>query len=86
MKLAIALLTVMTGSAQVSSQDLVKADPRNWLSYSGSYNSQRHSGLQQIHTGNVSALAPAWIYHFPGAEELESVPVVVDGVMLLKGI
>lgn len=84
MKLTIALLIVLTASAQVSSRDLVKADPRNWLSYSGSYNSQRHSGLKQIHTGNVSALAPAWIYHISGAEELESVPVVVDGVMYVS--
>ena len=37
-------------SAQVSSERLVKAadDPENWLTYSGSYNSQRHSKLDQI--------------------------------------
>ena len=84
MKLAIALLLVLNASAQVTSRDLVKADPRNWLTYSGSYSSQRHSGLKQIHTGNVSGLAPAWIYHIRGAEELESVPVVVDGVMYVS--
>jgi alcohol dehydrogenase (cytochrome c) len=84
MKLAIALLLVLNASAQVTSRDLVTADPRNWLTYSGSYTSQRHSGLKQIHTGNVSGLAPAWIYHIRGAEELESVPVVVDGVMYVS--
>ena len=31
----------------------------NWLSYSGSYHAQRHSLLNQIHTGNVSDLVAA---------------------------
>jgi alcohol dehydrogenase (cytochrome c) len=84
MRLAIALLAAVNASAQVASRDLVTADPRNWLTYSGSYSSQRHSGLKQIHTGNVSALAPAWIYHVRGAEGLESVPIVVDGVMYIS--
>ena len=80
MKLAIVFLFVLGAWGQVTNRDLVKADPRNWLTYSGSYNSQRHSGLKQVNTGNVSGLVPKWIYHIRGAEELESVPVVVDGV------
>ena len=66
---------------QVTYQDLKTAEPANWLSYSGSYNSQRYSRLKQIHAGNVQALAPAWIFHVPNEERLECVPVVVDGVM-----
>ena len=74
-------LAAELAAAQVTYQDLLKAHPDNWLSYSGSYGSQRHSRLKQIHAGNVSALAPKWIYHVSGASRLESVPVVVDGVM-----
>ena len=82
---SLCLLTVLLlpGATQVTYQDLVKADPRNWLTYSGSYNSQRHSLLKQINKGNVQALAPKWIYHVPRADHLESVPIVVDGVMYL---
>ena len=78
------LICMGVAPAQVTYQHLLKADPDNWLTYSGSYNSQRHSALKQIHTGNVTALAPKWIYHFPGADELESVPLVVDGVMYVS--
>ena len=64
-----------------SFQDLVKAEPSNWLSYSGSFQAQRHVALNQIHTGNVDRLAVKWIYHVPRAEELEGVPIVANGVM-----
>src|ERR1043166_111827 len=71
-------------SAQVTDKDLVKADPNNWLTYSGSYNSQRHSLLKEINTANAHRLTAKWIYHVPGAGRLESVPVVVDGVMYVS--
>src|SRR5206468_9647466 len=65
-------------------QDLVKADPNNWLHYSGSYDSQRHSLLKQIHTGNVQNLAPKWVFHLAGSVKLEAVPLVVNGVMFVS--
>ena len=34
--------------------DLLAADSRNWLSYSGSYHAQRHTALNQVDTGNVA--------------------------------
>jgi alcohol dehydrogenase (cytochrome c) len=78
------LLGLAPAAAQVDYEQLRKADPANWLSYSGSYNSQRHSLLKQIHSGNVRDLVPTWIYQMPGSARLESVPVVVDGVMYLS--
>jgi alcohol dehydrogenase (cytochrome c) len=75
------LLCSASSAAAQSYQDLVKADPGNWLSYSGSFGAQRHSLLKQIHTANVESLAAKWIYHLPRAEELEAVPVVSNGVM-----
>src|SRR5437879_327270 len=78
------LLAAGISQAQVNYQQLLKADPENWLTYNGSYNSQRHSALKQIHTGNVRSLTPQWIFHVPRAEELESVPIVVDGVMYVS--
>jgi alcohol dehydrogenase (cytochrome c) len=70
--------------AQVTYEDLKKADPGNWLHYSGQYHAQRHSLLNQVHTGNVKNLVPAWIYHVRGANRLESVPIFVDGVLYLS--
>src|SRR5277367_5594780 len=69
--------------AQVTYRDLLKADSNNWLTYNGSYGSQRHSALKQVNTANIQALVPKWNYHVPGSGHLESVPVVVDGVMYL---
>src|ERR1700730_13441636 len=74
------LLAASTGFFQ-SSLDLVKADPSNWLSYSGSYGAQRHSSLKQVHTGNVGTLTTKWIYHLIGPGHLEAFPIVANGVM-----
>jgi alcohol dehydrogenase (cytochrome c) len=81
---AILLLLTASLNAQVSYEHLLEADPQNWLSYSGSYHSQRHSLLNQIDTGNVNNLVAAWVYHIPGASRLESVPVIVNGVMYVS--
>ena len=80
----LAALLPFPAAPQVTYQDLVKADPSNWLTYSGSYNSQRHSLLKQIHRDNASALVPKWIFHVPGEGRLESVPIAVDGVMYVS--
>ncbi|MEX2264345.1 MAG: PQQ-dependent dehydrogenase, methanol/ethanol family [Bryobacteraceae bacterium] len=77
-------LYLVHASAQVTYQDLLKADPSQWLTYQGPYNGQRHSLLGQIHKGNVKSLTPKWIYNVPGASRLQSVPVVVDGVMYVS--
>jgi alcohol dehydrogenase (cytochrome c) len=77
-------LWVTSPAFSQSYQDLVKADPSNWLSYSGSLGAQRHSALKQIHTGNVDRLMVKWIYHVARAEELEGVPVVSNGVMYVS--
>jgi alcohol dehydrogenase (cytochrome c) len=78
------IIVAAVAIAQVNYNDLLKADPQNWLSYSGSYHAQRHSLLTQIHRGNVGDLVAQWVYHIPGASRLESVPVVVDGVMYVS--
>lgn len=80
----LSLLAAAPAGAQVTYDQLRRADPANWLHYSGSYHSQRHSLLRQVHTGNVKDLVPKWIYHIPGASRLESVPIVVDGVMYVS--
>ena len=85
-KSAIALLVSvgLSLTAQVTYDDLLKADPKNWVHYSGQYHAQRHSLLKQVHTGNAKDLVPKWIFGVPAARRLQTVPIVVDGVMYLS--
>jgi alcohol dehydrogenase (cytochrome c) len=78
------LAVALSATAQVTYQDLLRANPDDWLTYSGAYHSQRHSALHQIHAGNVRSLSPKWIFHVPGASRLESVPIVYRGVMYIS--
>jgi alcohol dehydrogenase (cytochrome c) len=59
------------------------AEPGNWLTYSGAYNGQRHSGLVEITPANVGRLRPAWVYQSRETGKLETSPIVVDGVLYL---
>lgn len=68
-------------TAQVTDQQLREANSANWLHYNGSYDGRRHSTLDQVSTTTIDALVPKWVYHVPGATHLETVPIVVDGVM-----
>jgi alcohol dehydrogenase (cytochrome c) len=57
-------------------------EPNNWLTYSGSYFSERFSPLAQINAGNVGDLRVEWLYQTsPGL--VETTPIVVDGIMYL---
>jgi alcohol dehydrogenase (cytochrome c) len=59
------------------------AEPHNWLTYSGSYNGQRHSPLAQIKPGNVAAVTPTWVYQSRESGKIETSPIVVDGVVYI---
>jgi alcohol dehydrogenase (cytochrome c) len=52
-----------------------------WTTYNGNPGGNRHSPLRQIHTGNVAALAPRWVFTIPDSRRLEVTPLVADGVM-----
>ena len=59
----LALLVPGALCAQVTSERLLRApdEPRNWLTYSGSYSSQRFSPLKQIDPTNVKNLELKWV-------------------------
>ncbi len=61
---------------------LENPDPADWLMFSRTYDAQRYSPLEQIHTGNVGELALAWARNLP-AGNTETVPLVYAGVMYL---
>jgi alcohol dehydrogenase (cytochrome c) len=70
-------------AAQVSFDRLVRAnqEPQNWLTYSGSLQSQRYSALNQITPENVKNLEQQWIFQARSIEKFEATPLVVDGVL-----
>jgi alcohol dehydrogenase (cytochrome c) len=77
------LLASVNLFAQVSYERLLRApqEPQNWLTYSGSYASQRYSLLNQITPTNVKQLDLSWIFQAQSLEKFEATPIVVDGIM-----
>ena len=61
------------------------AEPRNWLTYWGDYGAKHYSTLSQINSANVGTLQAQWAFQMPGDGIVESVPLVVDGVMYTTG-
>src|SRR5258708_26051846 len=56
-------------------------EPQNWLTYSGGFNSRRHSLLTQITPDNAKDLTLRWGFQSRSLEKHEVTPLVVDGVM-----
>jgi alcohol dehydrogenase (cytochrome c) len=93
MKRAACLLVVVIAAASVGAQNRVvtsdrilkaSAEPQNWLTYSGSYDGQRYSRLDQITPANVKNLDLQWVFQvrqLGAADKFEASPIVVDGVM-----
>jgi alcohol dehydrogenase (cytochrome c) len=85
-RLALAALIVTASyelHAQVSYDRILKAaaEPHNWLTYGGTYGSQRYSGLTQITPANVAQLEQKWMLQDQVLGAWQSNPLVVDGVM-----
>ena len=80
----LAALGLTAGRAQVGSDRLDRAveEPRNWLTYSGNYFSDRHSRLDQITPANIRNLERQWVYQSSAfGLSWEATPLVVDGIM-----
>ena len=52
----------------------------DWPSYGNDPGAMRYSSLQQLNTGNVERLRPAWSFR-AGKPGSEAVPIVVEGMM-----
>jgi len=53
----------------------------DWPTYNGQVGGNRFSTIQQITKNNVGTLAPKWIFTLNDAPQVETTPVVVEGVM-----
>ena len=70
-------------AAWVNAARIINADsePHNWLAHGRTFNEQRFSPLDQIHTGNVGNLELAWFVDLDTNRGQEATPIVVDGVL-----
>ena len=81
----LALLAPVALRAQVTPERLLHAsdEPQNWLTYSGSYASQRYSTLKQLDPSNIKNLELKWVFQAQSLQKFETTPLVVDGVMYI---
>ena len=75
------LAVASTAVGQVTSEELRKGPNENWLTYIGDYAGHRHSPLTQINRTNVARLVPQWVRHIDAQGDLETTPLVYQGVM-----
>ena len=59
---------------------------QDWPTYHGSLSGNRFSPVDQINAVNAGRLAPRWMFAMPGAERLQTTPVVVGGVMYVTNV
>ena len=76
-------LALAPATAQVTEARLLNAErePGSWLTYSGNYSSHRYSRLAQLTPANVAGLRPAWVYQVREPGDVQTTPIVADGVM-----
>ena len=70
----------------VTYQQLLAASTNagNWMTYSGQYNGQRFSRLDQVNDNNAHQLRLKWVRQIQTRTAFETTPLVGDGVMFLK--
>ena len=75
--------SVSAQTSDVSYERILGAteEPENWLTYNGTYSSQRYSLLDQINPSNVGDLELKWMLQNQVFGAWKSNPIVVDGIM-----
>ena len=58
----------------------------DWTTYHGDDSGNRHSELEQIHTGNVGELRAAWFYPVKDVRMIEGTPLVIEGLMYVTSV
>jgi alcohol dehydrogenase (cytochrome c) len=66
--------------------EIAAPQPGAWPTYHGQLGGNRHSPLRDINTGNVSGLAPRWVFSIGSSQKLEVTPVVVEGIMYVTAV
>ncbi len=86
MRIAVLLLLLATVLPAQVTYDRLRAgelERGNWLTYSGNYSGHRFSPLTEMTPANASGIHAIWAYQSHNPGEVETSPVVVDGVMYI---
>src|ERR1051325_2118183 len=75
-----ATLSAQKKDTGVTTDDLERPAPEDWLMYSRTYDAQRYSPLEFVNRRNVPQLKTAWTKDM-GAGTHEGIPIVHNGVM-----
>lgn len=80
-------LTKMAGAGGLSWERICNSakEPQNWLTYWGDLEGQHYSSLHQINLTNIKDLQGQWAVQLSGDGIVQSVPIVVDGLMYTTG-
>jgi len=70
----------------VTQEMLENPAPEDWLMFSRTFDAQRYSPLDQINKENVSNLRTAWVRGIGTKGEIQSIPLVYNGVMYVLGV
>ena len=73
------------GDGPVDDQALrnAPANPAEWLHFGGNYASWRHSPIERLTPGSVGDLKLAWMAQTGVPGQLETSPIVYDGILYL---
>ena len=72
---------IAAGCALIVSAASNSSDYKGWRTYGGTPDQIRYSALDQINRSNVSKLAVAWMYDTGEGGDLQTQPIVIDGVL-----
>ena len=84
MLFALALVWTPVSRAQgLENVSILQNPPTSmWPTYNGDYTGRRYSSISQINEHNVDSLGLAWVFQ-TGARSLETMPLVVHGIMYI---
>jgi len=57
---------------------------REWTTYHGDPGGNRYTTLTQIDKSNVARLAPRWVFPMPNVGNVETTPIVLDGIVYIS--
>lgn len=81
--LLLALPSLAQSAAKVDMKRLLEADREagQWMSHSRTFDEQYYSPLKRINENNVGQLGLAWFVDLPTNQNVETTPLMIDGVV-----
>ena len=76
--LFVALAVSAQGGVSYERLEAAADEPGNWLMYSGQFNSQRFSRIDEIDSSNAADLELRWVRQLPTLGRVETTPLVID--------